>query len=113
LEELIEECSFIPYEYKEYYHELGPDRIKACAYIEANLKRELENVRRASMINLQLEPDVVYSNASIKKMIQDEYDRLGMNAKAKATDIMKYVPDVIPARYTDENRKKQNGYKLI
>ena len=113
LEELIEECSFIPYEYKEYYHELGPDRIKACGYIEANLKRELDNVRRASMINLQLEPDVVYSNAAVKKMIQDEYDRLGMKAKAKATDIMKYVPDVIPARYTDENGKKQNGYKLI
>ncbi len=113
LEELIEECSFIPYEYKEYYHELGPDRIKACAYIEANLKRELENVRRASMINLQLEPDVVYSNAAIKKMIQTEYDRLGMNATAKATEITKYVPDVIPARYTDGNGKKQNGYKLI
>ena len=113
LEELIEECSVIPYEYKEYYHELGPDRIKACGYIEANLKRELENVRRASMINIQLEPDVVYSNAAIKKMIQTEYDRLGMKATAKATEITKYVPDVIPARYTDENGKKQNGYKLI
>ena len=113
LEELIEECSVIPYEYKEYYHELGPDRIKACAYIEANLKRELENARRASLINIQLEPDVVYSNASIKSMIQAEYDRLGMNATAKATEITKYVPDVIPARYTDENGKKQNGYKLI
>ena len=113
LEELIEECSFIPYEYKEYYHELGPDRIKACAYIEANLKRELENTRRASMINIQLEPDVVYSNANIKSMIQAEYDRLGMNATAKATEITKYVPGVIPARYTDGNGKKQNGYKLI
>lgn len=112
LEELIEECSLIPYEFKEYYHELGPERIKACGYIEANLKRELENARRASMINIQLEPDVVYSNASIKKMIQDEYDRLGMTATAKATEITKYVPDVIPARYTDENGKKQNGYKL-
>lgn len=112
LEELIEECSVIPYEYKEYYHELGPERIKACGYIEANLKRELENARRASMINIQLEPDVVYSNAAIKKMIQTEYDRLGMKATAKATEITKYVPDVIPARYTDENGKKQNGYKL-
>ena len=112
LEELIEECSLIPYEFKEYYHELGPDRIKACGYIEANLKRELENARRASMINIQLEPDVVYSNAAIKKMIQDEYDRLGMKATAKATEITKYVPGVIPARYTDENGKKQNGYKL-
>lgn len=113
LEDLIDQAPVIPYECKEYYHELGPDRIKACAYIEANLKRELDNVRRASMINLQLEPDVVYSNAAVKKMIQDEYDRLGMNAKAKATEITKYVPDVIPARYTDENGKKQNGYKLI
>ena len=113
LEDLIDQAPVIPYEYKEYYHELGPDRIKACGYIEANLKRELENVRRASMINIQLEPDVVYSNAAIKKMIQAEYDRLGMNATAKATEITKYVPDVIPARYTDENGKKQNGYKLI
>lgn len=113
LEDLIDQAPIIPYECKEYYHELGPDRIKACGYIEANLKRELENVRRASMINIQLEPDVVYSNAAIKKMIQAEYDRLGMNATAKATEITKYVPDVIPARYTDGNGKKQNGYKLI
>ena len=113
LEDLIDQAPVIPYECKEYYHELGPDRIKACAYIEANLKRELENTRRASMINIQLEPDVVYSNAAIKKMIQAEYDRLGMNATAKATEITKYVPDVIPARYTDANGKKQNGYKLI
>jgi hypothetical protein len=112
LEDLIDQAPVIPYEYKEYYHELAPDRIKACAYIEANLKRELENVRRASLINIQLEPDVVYSNAAIKKMIQAEYDRLGMTATAKATEITKYVPGVIPARYTDENRKKQNGYKL-
>lgn len=113
LEDLIDQAPVIPYECKEYYHELGPDRIKACGYIEANLKRELENVRRASLINIQLEPDVVYSNAAIKKMIQAEYDRLGMNAKAKATEITKYVSSVIPARYTDENGKKQNGYKLI
>ena len=65
------------------------------------------------MINIQLEPDVVYSNAAIKKMIQAEYDRLDMTATAKATEITKYVPGVIPARYTDENGKKQNGYKLI
>ena len=113
LEDLIDQAPIIPYECKEYYHELGPDRIKACAYIEANLKRELENTRRASMINIQLEPDVVYSNAAIKKMIQAEYDRLGMTATAKATEITKYVPGVIPARYTDNNGKKQNGYKLI
>ena len=55
---------------------------------------------------------MVYSNAAVKKMIQNEYDRLGMNAKAKATDIMKYVPDAIPARYTDGDGKRQNGYKL-
>jgi hypothetical protein len=55
---------------------------------------------------------MVYSNAAIKKMIQDEYDRLGMNATAKATDIKKYVPGVENARYTDENGKRQNGYKL-
>ena len=46
-------------------------------------------------------------------MIQAEYDRLGMTATAKATEITKYVPGVIPARYTDNNGKKQNGYKLI
>ena len=36
-----------------------------------------------------------------------------MTATAKATEITKYLPDVIPARYTDEYGKKQNGYKLI
>ena len=46
-------------------------------------------------------------------MLQAEYDRLGMNKTAKATDIVRHLNNVVSTRYIDECGKKQNGYKLL
>jgi hypothetical protein len=110
---IIEEASVIPIEFKQYYRGLGAERIRRSGYVESILKKHLEDASKFSSVNITLEQDRVYSNAEIKSMIQAEYNRLGMNATAKATDITKYVPDAVPARFRDENGKKQNGYKLL
>ena len=109
---IIEEASVIPIEFKKYYRYLGAERIRRSGYVESILRKHLEDASKFSSVNITLEKDRVYSNAEIKSMIQAEYNRLGMNATAKATDITKYVPDAVPARFRDENGKKQNGYKL-
>ena len=44
-------------------------------------------------------------------MIQAEYNRLGMNKTAKATDIEMFA-DVIPKKFTINNQRT-NGYKII
>lgn len=110
---MIEEASVIPIEFKQYYRGLGAERIKRSGYVESILRKHLEDASKFSSVNITLEREKVYSNAEIKSMIQAEYNRLGMNATAKATDITKYVPDAVSARYKDENGKKQNGYKLL
>ena len=110
---MIEEASVIPIEFKQYYRGLGAERIRRSGYVESILRKHLEDASKFSSVNITLEQDRVYSNAEIKSMIQAEYNRLGMNATAKATDITKYVPDAVPARFRDENGKKQNGYKLL
>ena len=109
---IIEEASVIPIEFKQYYRYLGAERIRRSGYVESILRKHLEDASKFSSVNITLEQDRVYSNAEIKSMIQAEYNRLGMNATAKATDITKYVPDAVPTRFRDENGKKQNGYKL-
>lgn len=109
--EMIENTSAIPLEYKQYYRDLGAERIRRCAYIEANLQRELDNLSQYSNVKLDLEVGKVYSNAEIKSMIQSEYNRLGMNKTAKATDIEMFA-DVKKVSYKDLFNKKQNGYKL-
>ena len=109
---MIEEASVIPIEFKQYYRGLGAERIRRSGYVESILRKHLEDASKFSSVNITLEQDKIYSNAEIKSMIQAEYNRLNMNATAKATDITKYVPDAVPARFRDENGKKQNGYKL-
>ena len=109
---MIEEASVIPIEFKQYYRGLGAERIKRSGYVESILRKHLEDASKFSSVNITLEQDKIYSNAEIKSMIQAEYNRLNMNATAKATDITKYVPDAVPTRFRDENGKKQNGYKL-
>ena len=109
---IIEEASVVPIEFKQYYRYLGAERIKRSGYVESILRKHLEDASKFSSVNITLDQERVYSNAEIKSMIQAEYNRLGMNATAKATDITKYVPNAVPARYKDENGKKQNGYKL-
>lgn len=108
----IEASSAFPIEFKKYYRELGSDRIRRAGYIEAKLKRLLEDTSRLGNVNLTLEPGLIYSNVEVKAMIQEEYNRLGINKAAKATDITLYVTNAVPTRFNDENGKKQHGYKL-
>ena len=90
---------------------LGAERIRRNGYIEANLRNELVNAQRISGVCLNLKEGQVYSNTDIKSIIQAEYDRLGMNKTAKATDIFEFA-DAKESKIRI-NCKRVYGYKIL
>ena len=107
----LEQTSIIPHEFKLYFRELGAERIRRNGYIEANLRNELVNAQRISGVCLNLKEGQVYSNTDIKSIIQAEYDRLGMNKTAKATDIFEFA-DAKESKIRI-NGKRVYGYKIL
>jgi hypothetical protein len=108
---MIETSPSVPTEFKKYYRELGPEKIKKAAYIEANLKRLLSNASKISGMCLNITPGDIYTNAELKTMIQAEYDRLSIIKTAKATDITQYA-HVQKVKLTRDG-KRINCYKII
>jgi len=88
----------IPGKYKDYYRIVGPDIIKAKGCEEAKIKKAW----RETISNGEIQDGVVneiyktfevgkrYSKKSIKDTLNDLYQRLGYQKKAKATDLELY-----------------------
>ena len=108
---IIESSPSVPPEFKKYYRELGPEKIKRSVYIETNLKRLISNASKISGMCLNINPGDVYTNAELKMMIQAEYDRLSIIKTGKATDITQYA-HVQKVKLTRDG-KRINCYKII
>jgi hypothetical protein len=109
----------VPGKYKDYYQIVGPDIITACSYAESEIKKRWREI----VSNSEVKDDVVseiyktfivgkrYTKVGIKDALNQLYQRLGYQQKAKATDlelyyIMKYVK-------FQEDGKWVNGFELI
>ena len=107
----------IPGKYKDYYQIVGPEIITACSYAESEIKKRW----RHTVSNGEIQDDVVseiyktfevgkrYSKKSIKDTLNDLYQRLGYQKKAKATDLELYY--LMKSVYLTAD--KQNGFELI
>lgn len=107
----------IPGKYKDYYRIVGPDIIKAKGCEEAKIKKAW----RETISNGEIQDGVVneiyktfevgkrYSKKSIKDTLNDLYQRLGYQKKAKATDLELYYL-MKPVYLTAD---KQNGFEII
>lgn len=107
----------IPGKYKDYYQIVGPEIITACSYAESEIKKRW----RETVSNGEIQDDVVseiykifevgkrYSKKSIKDTLNDLYQRLGYQKKAKATDLELYY--LMKSVYLTAD--KQNGFELI
>ena len=107
----------IPGKYKDYYQIVGPEIITACSYAESEIKKRW----RETISNGEIQDDVVseiyktfevgkrYSKKSIKDTLNDLYQRLGYQKKAKATDLELYY--LMKSVYLTAD--KQNGFELI
>ena len=92
----IEAIPQIPMEYKNYYNELTPERIRALDYREKAIMNEIEDNLLIPKIQpalaTKLTPGQNYTSGLLKILIQEVYDMLKIKRTAKGTDIEKYYP---------------------
>lgn len=104
-------------EIKYYYEQLGGERIKALSYKESKIKVELHDKFSTDKVQhelrLLLRNGERLPNVTLKQTIQYAYDKLGLKRTAKATDILKYLPNSKGGqKITDPTGKRVNGWLI-
>ena len=88
-----------PERFKDYYTEMGPDRIKASGYREDKLKAEWAKAHQEELgVSDELILDIVeyfklgqrYTNPDIKEKLKELYQKHGYQKTAKASDLEEY-----------------------
>ena len=91
--------SLIPEKFREYYTEMGPDRIKANGYQESKLKSEWNKMHQEELgVSDELILDIAnyfklgqrYTNPDIKAKLKELYQKHGYQKTAKASDLEEY-----------------------
>lgn len=112
----IEAIPQIPMEYKKYYNELTPERIRALDYREKAIMNEIEENCFIPKIQSALATKLIfgqnYTSGQLKIIIQEVYDRLKIKRTAKGTDIEKYYPLAKKIIMTGTDGKRKKGYKV-
>lgn len=82
---------------KEAYENLGADKVREMKYHQSNIKRELTkqlsetlDTKVFLMLDAKLPKQVAIPKSEIKSILEDIYEELGINQKAKATDIKRW-----------------------
>lgn len=110
----------IPTEYKHYFNALGAKRLWALSFSRQAILTEIHNQTNITnnMPNIQqrlyelLPPDNCYTNSEVKLALATAYMESGITTTPKATDICKFL-NAQPCKFTDNNHKRQNGYKIL
>lgn len=98
-ENLTNFLGLIPERFKEYYTEMGPDRIKASGYREDKLKAEWTKQHQEELgVSDELILGVAehfklghrYSKSKIKETLKELYQKHGYQKTAKASDLQEY-----------------------
>lgn len=101
---------------RSYYDLLGSDRIRALSCDEANLKREVEAISKEGAVEYTLKKELHtgqrITKAELKALIQQHYNKLGLNKTAKATDIAKFGFDYKEVKIKERDRYV-NGVELF
>jgi len=110
--EELQQTVSIPNDMKAYYNALGTDRLRSLSWKEASIRSFImgASVSIDEEINTAF-PESWYSATRIKAVLQDIYDRHGLNKRAKAKDIERYL-NCSPSKRSDENGSRVNGYEI-
>lgn len=109
----------IPDKYGDYYRLLGPDRIKANGYLEADLRKEWIKLHS----EIKIEDGMIsrifgsfskgerYSNKEIKETLKNIYSEFSHSKTAKASDLTDYfvVKDVV----FQKDSKWVHGFEIL
>jgi transcriptional antiterminator len=78
----------------KYYEALGAEKCKALNYQESKLSNEYQNIQSRGMceyyLKQQLADGVRVSKATVKDIMKQVYDKVGLKKNAKATDLTLY-----------------------
>jgi sulfur relay (sulfurtransferase) DsrC/TusE family protein len=107
----------IPERFKDYYVNMGPDRIKANSYQESRLKAEWNKQHQEELgVSDELVQDIMnyfklgqrYTNPDIKAKLKELYQKHGYEKSAKAIDLKEYF--YLKRVYIASKRK--NGFEI-
>ncbi len=106
----------IDQEIATYYSFLGQERCKANGYNLSKINQEIENEERKDRASEYIfnifQTGSCYILSDIKKKLTDIYEKCGITATAKATDIKKWFMTSI-RKITIGDGKRVNAYELI
>ena len=97
--DLTDFLSLIPAKFKDYYIEMGPERIKANSYKENRLKEEwVKNHQEERGIGDEMMKEILgtfklgqrYTNPEIKSKLKEIYQKYSYDKTAKASDLGDY-----------------------
>ena len=82
---------------KHAYSKLGPAEVERLNYNQTNIKRELSKrldisltAKIITLINSEIPHQKAVPNSEVKKILQDIYNELDLNRRAKATDLSQW-----------------------
>ena len=111
--------SQIPSKYSDYYYLLGPERIKANGYLEADLRKEWIKVNSEVKIDEGMITRIYntfnvgekYGKAKIKSTLKNIYSEFNFDKTAKASDLTDYF--VLKSTKAQENGSWVNGFEIL
>lgn len=108
---------FKGYDLLAYYTHFGPSVCRSVSYIEASLKKLLndqiasENLIQYLLINFKFGEK--YTLKSIKSTLKDIYANLGITRTPKATDLEDYFVVKLIRVLDPQTKKQSKGYQII
>lgn len=116
MSELLYQDSFIDFRYHDYFDTLGPDILDKLNYKEADIEQAYQVLSSTGKILTACRSRFVsggkYTLKEVKEAMQEIYDSLGLQQRAKAVDIEKYL-DVEKKQLTSPATKKRELYYVI
>jgi len=106
----------IPGKYKDYYTIVGPEIISACSYTESEIKKRWRETVSNGEIKDEVTAEIYktfrvgqrYTKSDIKDTLNNLYQRMGYQKKAKSTDLELYY--IMKPILTPE---KKAGFEII
>ncbi len=98
-ENIVDFLNLIPERFKDYYLEMGPERIRANSFQESKLKAEWEKQHQEELgVSDGLVSEIMeyfklgqrYTNPDIKAKLKELYQKYGYEKTAKASDLEEY-----------------------
>ena len=105
---------FIERLFHQAYDMLGGDKIRALRYREKDITEAVSSVMLHQIVSeecrLVFAVGSNYQMADVKVMLQDIYNKAGINVTAKASDLPQFIPSAVKRQLTNPTNGKRELY---